>query len=233
MKTNPNEIILLYNEAIETYKDNFGNLRSVAISDSGVMIISVDNFDPNVALSVVRILDAERLESPIYNEIWIRNFGAGVSITPSAHMVAIGSSDENLVYTYALNKKGVILKNTRSFIVSDNMASKSFGWRVGLSHDGTSVAVASPGEVVDSIQVGAIYVYVWVDGKWEGLDSVLYGSGGLRKIGIGGVAIDDIRGQLSIQDNNAQGHSFQVRAARMRSLNYKILLHVFLSVHHT
>jgi len=214
MRISRNEfIVLVDSNGVKTYKDEFGDLRSIAVSDNGVIIASFDYYSPGtrtLTLSVVRILNIADLTKPIQNEPWVHDFGAGVAITPSSDKVAIGSPNENLVYTYALDKKAAMVKSTKAVIKHNDPTSKTFGWRVALSETGDSIAVASPGTLIATVDVGAIFVYAWEDNAWHGVDTVLYGVNGMRKIGIGGIAINGINGQVDVQDNNNNRKSFMV-----------------------
>ena len=221
VQTSPDECTLIANDRASTYVDKTSNLRSIAISNTGRIIIGFDYSDPAIDLSVVRIFDAESFDSPLYNEIWIRNFGSGVAITPSADMVAIGSPEEKSVYTFALNKDGALVRNSRHMIKHDDRRILgTFGMKVALSETGSSVAVASPSTIVGTVEVGAVYVYVWVDNEWEPINSVLYGVGAIRKLGIGGIAIDDARGQISVQDNSGQKNTFLVRILKFSAFSF-------------
>ena len=214
LQKNRHECTLISNGGIASYIDKIGNVRSMAISNSGKSIISFDFIDPAVNLSVVRIFDAESFDTPVYNEVWIRNFGSGVSITPSANMVAIGSPDENAVYIFAMNEDDALVKSSRKMIKHHDKKgslSGTFGTKVALSETGTSIAVASPSATVEDIEVGAVYIYTWVGNEWERSQYVLYGAGESRKLGIGGIAIDDANGQISVQNKIGQRQTFLVR----------------------
>jgi len=229
MQTRQDEFIVIADKIATVYQDKFGNLRSIAVSVDGVIIASFDHYATNAStgtktltLSVVRILMRILTPNPdpnlgdiyiiksLQNEPWVRDFGAGVAITPSSDKVAIGSPNENSVYTYSLDENRAMDKSTKAVIKHTDHTSKTFGWRVALSEAGGSIAVASPGTFIENVDVGAIFVYVWKDNAWYGVDTVLYGANGMRKIGIGGIAINGINGQVDVQDNNNNRNSFMV-----------------------
>ena len=208
MKTNQAECVLLLDEIlVDTYKDLDQNseLVSAAISDDGLIAISLRT---DVS-GIVRIYKDD-FQSFVQNDVWEAGYGTGLSLTPSGSKIAIGSPEENLVYTYDLEPEGVIKRDSRMSIFGPN-ESGGFGSKVGLSEKGTSIAIATPNAEMEDIAVGAIYVYVLIDGGWEPLTSVLYGSSNILNLGIGGVSLDDSRGIVTAQDSTlGQKHTFLV-----------------------
>ena len=193
------DCVLLVDEQLkDEYRDSLGRtIRSIAISDNGWIVMSFDATDS----SIIRIFDGD-LKSVVYREPWQLDFGAGLSITSNGRKLAIGSPGENQVYTYDLELEtdGSIIRSSRKAIVGPR--SEGFGWKVGLSEMGTSIAIASPSAQVDFIDVGAIHVFVLIEGEWEVVNTVLYGKGSILNIGSGGVSVDDTRGIVTVQDSN-------------------------------
>ena len=211
IKTGPFSCALLVdNQPPQEYHDTHGRtIQSIAVSDTGLIAISLDS----IGSSIVRLFNGGlNVIFLVYDEPWQLRFGTGLSLTPKGDMLAIGSPGESKVYTYDLDTAGSILKYTKKLIVGPNF--EGFGWKVGLSEGGNSLAIASPSSNVDSLDVGAINVYALVEGTWESLDTVLYGTEDSLRIGIGGVAIDDQHGIVSVQDNNLDHKkTFMVRVS--------------------
>ena len=200
IRTSPVTCVLLIDtQPPQEYHDNYGRtIQSITVSDNGLIVIGLNS----AKSSIVRIFNGS-LKKSVFDEPWQLHFGNGLSITPTGKYLAIGSPGENKVYLYALNdtqeNRGPIIKSSKKVIIRPG--SESFGWKVGLSKSGTSVAIAAPSKKVESLDVGVIYIYILVEDEWRVLDTVLYGSANSLRIGIGGVSIDDNIGIISVQDN--------------------------------
>jgi hypothetical protein len=88
--------------------------------------------------------------------------------------------------------------------------SKSFGWNVALAKDGQTIAIASPSAVSSAVQVGAIFVYVWIDDDWTAVTEIIYGRNEIRKLGLGGIAINAGLARVDAKDHNDNVYSFVV-----------------------
>ena len=192
-------VLIVENHPPQEYHDNHGRtIQSIAVSDNGLIVIGLNAAES----SIVRIFNGA-LNKSVFDEPWQLHFGSGLSITPTGKHLAIGSPDENKVYVYALNEtkenRGSIIKSSKKVIIGPRL--ESFGWKVGLSESGTSVAIAAPSKEVESLEVGMIYIYILVEDEWRVLDTALYGSVNSLRIGIGGVSVDDNLGIISVQDN--------------------------------
>jgi hypothetical protein len=215
-----------------TYNESMGNIISVAVSNIGIVAITSEFLscdlensacEPQFNLVHVINLFSDDISTSNYDEVWREGFGKGLSITPSASRLAIGSPSENSVYIYQLKNDSIdistrkMIKNDSSFISKQTV--KSFGEKLALSESGKSLAVADSNLQNDSPNdksgSGAIFVYYTNQrGEWEQLELVLYGSSfGLSKLGLGGVAIDEVNGLVHTMDKN--GHyshfAFDVR----------------------
>ncbi len=194
----------------KSYLDPFGSMRSMTISDSGVILASFQSYTSD--LSIVRILSIDDLSVPLDNKIWKGGFGEGLFITPTANMVAIGFPRESTVFTFLLSEEGRFIESSQAVVRNQEDISKTFGVKVALSNSGKSLAIACPKATIDANESGAIFVYVWEDSDWKQINSVLYGTFyGAFQMGIGGIAIDDVYGLLHIRDNNDNFRSFKVR----------------------
>ena len=229
IKTGPFSCALLVdNQPPQEYHDTHGRrIQSITVSDKGLIAFSLDS----IGSSIVRIFNGGlNVNFAVYDEPWQLRFGTGLSLTPKGDILAIGSPGESKVYTYDLDTAGSILKYTKKLIVGPNF--EGFGSKVGLSEGGDSIAVASPSSKVDYLDVGAIHVYALVGGTWESLDILLYGTEDSLRIGIGGVAIDDQHGIVSVQDNNLDHKkTFMVRVCE--SIHKVISFECFLICFHS
>jgi hypothetical protein len=155
---------------------------------------------------VVLILNVFDLSTP-YESFWQSGYGSGVDITPDSKMIAVGSPKERTVYTYIL-KNGLFASEHR--IKHYDPISKSFGWNVALAKDGQTIAIASPSAVSSAVQVGAIFVYVWIDDDWTAVTEIIYGRNEIRKLGLGGIAINASLARVDAKDHNDNVYSFVV-----------------------
>lgn len=177
------------------------------MSDRGRVLACFHGFSSD--FSVVRVLDVNRLSSPLDTDIW----GGRCSdnhITPSSKMAAIGFSHQNTVHVYAINENGIIDKRSLSTIKSDTASSSRFGESVALSDSGMSLAVSSPDLILNSSKFGALYVYVWLNDTWSPIESILYGMSNNQFLGSGGIAVDDVEGRIDVQQSDNSHRSFKV-----------------------
>lgn len=211
---------------IGQFRDSLGRaIRSIAISDNGLIVVSFEATSISLVVdsSIVYIF-IESFESLLYSEPWTLGFGSGLAITPNGDKLAIGSPREDMVYIYELNMN----ENTGSIITSKKSiigpTSVDFGWKVGFSESGTSIAVASPSTEFDSSQVGAIHIFTLADSAWKPLGMLLYGNtNNLVQIGLGGVSVDDIRAVVAVQDSNLKRTSFMVSTQYVPSLKNNLM----------
>jgi len=191
------------------YVESLGDLKSFSISDTGRVVACF--YSTTTDYSVMRVLDLENFDKPRDTDVW-----AGVCtdahITPSSTKAAIGFPKQNSAHTYSINETGVIDKKSLSTIKLGNISSSSFGDSVALSENGLTLAVAAPGVVVDAANVGAVYVYVWLNGAWNGIESVLYGVSDLQRLGNGGVVVDDRSARVDIRQADDSHRSFKLNA---------------------
>lgn len=194
-----------------SYSEPQGTIKSIAISNEGIIIIGYElsfSDDSSAGAGIIKIFDVSNLATPISQRPWIHQYGNGVDITPDATFVAIGSPNERTVYTYSLSRSGVLSQQRKVRGVAVETDTR-FGWKVALSDDGQSLAVAAPFVVRDGKQVGAIYVYSSVYNAWTLSADTLYGRDNMRKIGLGGIAISNIRGRVDARENDSI-YSFEV-----------------------
>ncbi len=170
-------------------------LQSTAISDNGLIAMSFGTYDKGI----LRIFNGD-LTTEVFDEPWVHGFGAGLSITPDGSRIAIGSPGEKQVYIYDLKKQkdGSLRRTKRKIILQEN--TEGFGSKVGLSDLGRTIAVASPFGQKQSVDIGAVNIYVLVEDEWEAVDRILYGTESILEIGSGGVSVDDARGMVYVQD---------------------------------
>ena len=146
-------------------------------------------------------------------------FGKGVAISSNGRTVAVGSPGANMVQVFSLFKrdgesswpqKGDDIKPTGSTDIK-------FGYRVGLSDDGMSLAVAAPYSKHPKtmvLEVGAIFVYDWdvTNDDWIIGMAVAYGTNKHDRLGSRGVAfhLSPLASLHAITSTNAR-RSFKVR----------------------
>ena len=193
------------------YVEPLGILKSFSVSDTGLVLACFYNSIGN--FSITRIMNISNLSTILDNDVW-SGLGTATSVTPSGDKSAIGFPKENTVRTYLLLPDGKFDRS--SFVIlkeNNNYPPGRFGEKVALSESGMSLAVASPGAMRDSIDVGAVFVFVWIDKKWQNTESVFYGTDDLRRIGAGGIAIDDHIGLINVRENNGRHRAFKVGTA--------------------
>lgn len=176
----------------------------MALSDNGILVVGfqfqnyglVEVYDTFVATS-----------RPIYAQVWIADYGKGVAITPDASTVVVGSPKEGSVYVYEFSRRRFVLRNKVS-----NRGIPSFGWKVNISDSGQTLAVSAPqARNIDGLNVGAIVVYNYFNKELVAIDDFAYGGSEDRKLGLGGVAIDEKTGRVHGMDQNGIIDTYQVR----------------------
>ncbi len=217
MKSGPKHITVSTNGKSYTYVDEIGEPQALALSEEGIMIatfaVQINSSDNRSrSLSLVRILDVKRDQiRNLHNEVWTGQFGSGVAITASSEKIAIGSPEENKVYTYHM-KYDRVLRQSRSVINCSSSACSDFGSKVALSTVGNTIAIAAPKSRRDNVAVGKVFVYVWIDNVWEPIEVTLYGRNTMLHLGSNGIAIDDVNGRLDLKFSDKEQISYQVRA---------------------
>ena len=200
------DILVLHEGKPGLYRDSPGLLKSIAVSDEGIVIAGFEISGPG--LGVVLILNSFDLSDSKSESVWMSEYGTGVDITPDSSMIAIGSPKERTVYTYSLGENGSFEKEHK--IKHYDTTSESFGFKVALAEDGKTIAVASPSTTLSSVQYGAIFVYVWIDDVWTAVAEILYGRNDIRRLGLGGIAIDAGLARVDAKDYNDNLYSFVV-----------------------
>ena len=148
-------------------------------------------------------------------------FGKGVAISADGNIVAVGSPGANTVQVFhKISFDGQISWPQKGNSITPTDENEiNFGFRVGLSYDGMSLAISAPssnsapddsGNVISS--VGAIYVYDWdtINEAWKAGVSVAYGTTENQKLGIRGVAINPIEFSVHAVDDNGARLSYKV-----------------------
>ena len=217
MTSNSREILVLHEGRPFSFREPIGQVESIAVSDDGIIIVGFDRLlsdGTSVGLGMIIILDTFDLSTSKYERVWQSGYGTGVDITPDSKMIAIGSPKERTVYTN-------ILKENCSFASEQKIkhydpTSKTFGWKVALARDGQTIAIVSPTTVSSDVQVGAIFVYVRIDDDWTAIAEVIYGRNGIRKLGLGGVAINASLARVDAKDDNENVYSFVVSFVLVR-----------------
>lgn len=223
IRAKDNEIIVHHGGLIASYIELSGKLRSLAVSDAGVVIAGFDeHVNENVESShgFVRILHVHEISigsrnklivDPIDKKLWLPGYGTGVNIAASVNVIIVGSPNEQKVYTYSL-KADKSIHALGETIRQDSRAG-TFGTKVAISNDAQSIAVADPLMKYDDIEVGAVYVYPWIEGScWGDHVEILYGrdSRGMRSIGLGSLTVHSIAGRVDARDYNDNIFSFVV-----------------------
>ena len=143
-------------------------------------------------------------------------FGEGVAISASGEVVCIGSPGIDSVQCYSYREytwSPLGSPITPKVNVPEGI---QFGFRVGLSYDGTSLVVAAPeaSASASAEKSGAIYAYEYdvTTEVWLGVESILYGTVAHQQLGIKGVAVDDINFLVHAVDvdNTRYSYKFQV-----------------------
>ncbi len=220
VKLGPRRLDIFAKDERYEYEDNFGELEAMAVSGVGTLIATFTaqitaSTDEQRSVSMVRVLDISSTPiKPLYNEVWKKGFGKAVSITPSSDMIAIGSPEENTVYTYRLDK-GRVERQTRSIIKYGQSDSAAFGSKVALSDSGESIAIAALEYSKEDFVAGKLIVYVWVENGWAPLEAEIYGSKTLQYFGFGGIAIDDKNGCVDVRISDEHRLSFEVCICNM------------------
>ncbi len=216
VKSGPRHVTVSTDGNSYTYVDNFGEPKAMALSGEGIMIATFvaeinTSGDGSRSLSVVRILDvkSDRIRN-MHNEVWTGEFGSGIAITASSEKIAIGSPEQNKVYTYDM-KFDRILRQSRSIINCNSSDCSAFGSKVALSARGDTIAIAAPESLRNDRAVGKVFVFVWTDNLWEPIEMALYGGNTMLHLGSSGIAIDDASGRLDLKINDMDQVSFQVR----------------------
>ena len=210
MKSN-SDILVLHESKPLSYGNSPGQLKSIAVSDEGVIIAGFEMFGSDgsqTGLGKILILNSYDLTDSISESVWMSGYGSGVDITPDSGMIAIGSPKERTVYTYSLGENGSFEKEHK--IKHYDTTSKSFGFKVALAKDGQTIAVASPSTTLNSVQYGAIFVYVWIDDVWTAVAEILYGRSNIRRLGLGGIAIDASLARVDAKEYSDNLYSFVV-----------------------
>jgi hypothetical protein len=205
------DILVLHESRPRSYRNSPGQLKSIAVSDEGVIIagFEISSSDGSqTGLGTVLILNSYDLTDSMSESVWMSGYGSGVDITPDSGMIAIGSPKERTVYTYVLGKNGSFEREHK--IKHYDTTSKSFGFKVALAKDGQTIAVASPSTTLSSVQYGAIFVYVWIDDAWTAVAELLYGRSNIRRLGLGGIAIDAGLARVDAKDHDKNSYSFVV-----------------------
>jgi hypothetical protein len=162
------------------------------------------------------------------------SFGTGVTISKDGDTVAVGSPDFsqiNLntgivqVYEYGVQDgaDGETWNQKGSDIMppTDLTGIKQFGYRVGLSDDGTSLAVAAPystnPNASSKTQAGALFVWDWDSNQntWVIAVRGKYGASVGQQLGIKGIATDPSKLWLHAVDVNDNNYSFKVSLGQL------------------
>jgi len=217
MTSNSREILVLHEGRPFSFREPIGQVESIAVSDDGIIIVGFDRLlsdGTSVGLGMIIILDTFDLSTSKYEKVWQSGYGTGVDITPDSKMIAIGSPQERTVYTNILEENCSFASEQK--IKHYDPTSKTFGWKVALARDGQTIAIVSPTTVSSDVQVGAIFVYVRIDDDWTAIAEVIYGRNGIRKLGLGGVAINASLARVDAKDDNENVYSFVVSFVLVR-----------------
>lgn len=185
------------------YNDQKKRVSSIALSDNGYLAVGYQY--QNIGL--LEFHDTSSIHSrPIYAQVSTTLYGNGVAITPDASKVVVGSPEESRVYVYEFNRGNLLSKKTIS-----NKEINSFGWKVAVSETGQTLAVSAPMARNDGgFTVGLIIIYILMDDEWVKLKDFAYGDSEDRKLGLGGVAVDEKLGRVHAIDENGIVDAYQV-----------------------
>lgn len=221
VKSSDKEIVIHSDGRVQPYKVDYGVVKSMAISNKGVIIIGFDKVthsDDETSLGFVQILQTtkyfigtvKKIKVELLDErTWVRGYGTGVDILPSGDKITVGSPLEQKVYVYALHADKT-LPSLADTVRHDDSKS-AFGNKVAMAKDGQSIAIADPLVQVDGKQVGAIYVYIFLEGiGWRGRVDTIYGRNhrDMRSLGIGSLVVDSVKGRVDARDLNNHVFSF-------------------------
>lgn len=181
------------------------SVSSIALSDNGVLIVGYQYSDHGL----VEVYDTSSASTrPTYVQVWTADYGNGVAITPDARIVVVGSPREGRVYLYELNQG----KFTSEQKIT-NRDIPTFGWKVSISTSGRSIAISAPRARNDSgLDIGLIIIYNFIDDKWVKMRGLIQGGNEDRKLGLGGVAINEKLGRVYGMDQNGIINTYQVRS---------------------
>lgn len=181
------------------------SVSSIALSDNGVLIVGYQYSDHGL----VEVYDSSSASTrPTYAQVWTADYGNGVAITPDARIVVVGSPREGRVYLYELNQG----KFTSEQKIT-NRDIPTFGWKVSISTSGRSLAISAPRARNDSgLDIGLIIIYNFIDDKWVKMRGLIQGGNEDRKLGLGGVAINEKLGRVYGMDQNGIINTYQVRS---------------------
>lgn len=189
------------------YTEKNAVVRSMAISDNGIAIIG---FESGGQIGIVKLVDFSNVvigPRVLDTRVWMLGFGNGVDITQNSLMAVIGSPNENAVYMYNISTKGTFIPVEKV----TNKKMETFGWKVALSMSGNTLAVTAPKAMnKENSKVGAITLYRNTESSWKQLEEIAYGLVETRKLGLGGVAINEQTGQIDVIDEKGDLTSFQV-----------------------
>lgn len=213
LRSNANDILSLAHGKSYIYKRSRGQLKSLAVSDDGKLVAG---FAVSSYLGLIQLFDASDMQVPLDEKVWMNGYGSSVAINNDSTMVAVGSPNERTVYTYSLTG-GSFHSEKRIKLINSDM--NDFGSKVALSENGETIAIASPHshDQVRDVEAGGIHVYVLINERWILVAVILYGRDSMRRLGVGGLAVDDKNARVDAIDEN-EIYSFEV-SSKHRSLN--------------
>ena len=181
------------------------SVSSMALSDNGILVVGYQYSDHGL----VEVYDTSSASTrPTYAQVWTADYGNGVAITPDARIVVVGSPREGRVYLYELNQG----KFTSEQKIT-NRDIPTFGWKVSISTSGRSLAISAPRARNDSgLDIGLIIIYNFIDDKWVKMRGLIQGGNEDRKLGLGGVAINEKLGRVYGMDQSGIINTYQVRS---------------------
>lgn len=200
--------MIFYNRGnILSYDDPFEGV-AIAIADNGLAICCFEHSTN----SIVRVLKVGSVITEKDVKVGTPGFGRGLSITPDAKLMAVGDPVLGEVTLYTLTTDGKIEPSNTDIDAFGKFQNSDFGHRVGLSTTGKTLAVAAPTYSDGIAQIGAIIVYRQNPNdasKWDQISEYIYGSQNSLKLGLGGVGVDDFKGQLDANDTAGDRVSFK------------------------